>query len=148
LVDADSVYHIACETFFQRTLDLAQPIQLVTCTLTLDEVIFVLLQELVAKPPYNVLRSRSQYLQDHPDVVKALMEQLAPLVDALFDLVILEPVIPSDIRQMLQEMSATGILPRDAIHLVVMKHLGLTAIASDDEGFDRYQDQGVTLFLP
>jgi len=45
-------------------------------------------------------------------------------------------------------MSATGILPRDAIHLVVMKRLGLTAIASDDEGFDRYQDQGVTLFLP
>jgi predicted nucleic acid-binding protein len=83
LVDADSVYHIACETFFQRTLDPAQPIQLVTCTLTLDEVIFVLLQELVAKPPYNVLRSRSQYLQDHPDVVKALMAQLAPLVDAL-----------------------------------------------------------------
>ena len=27
-------------------------------------------------------------------------------------------------------------------------YLGLTAIASDDEGFDRYQDQGVTLFLP
>ena len=59
LVDADSVYHIACETFFQRTLDPAQP-----------------------------------------------------------------------------------------IHLAVMKRLGLTAIASDDEGFDRYQDQGMTLFLP
>ena len=49
-VDADSVYHPACEIFFQRALDPAQPIQLVTCTLTLDEVVFVLLQELVAKP--------------------------------------------------------------------------------------------------
>ncbi|MBI3757177.1 MAG: type II toxin-antitoxin system VapC family toxin [Deltaproteobacteria bacterium] len=148
LVDADSVYHSACEAFFQRTLDPARPIQLVTCTLTLDEVVFVLLQELVAKPPYNVLRSRSQYLQNHPDVVKALMAQLAPLVDALFDLITFEPVIPADIRQMRQEMSATGILPRDAIHLAVMKRLELIAIASDDEGFDHYQHQGITLFLP
>lgn len=74
LVDADSAYHPACEAFFQRALDPAQPIQLVTCVLTLDEVVFVLLQELVAKPPYNISRSRSQYLQNHPDVVKALME--------------------------------------------------------------------------
>ena len=148
LVDADSVYHSACKAFFQRTLALARPLQLVTCTLTLDEVVFVLLQELVAKPPYNVPRSRSQYLQDHPNVVKTLMEQLAPLIDALFDLVTFEPVILADIRQMRQEMSVTGILPRDAIHLAVMKRLGLTAIASDDEGFDHYQHQGITLFLP
>jgi len=45
-------------------------------------------------------------------------------------------------------LSATGILPHDAIHLAVMKRLGLTAIASDDEGFDRHQHQGITLFLP
>jgi predicted nucleic acid-binding protein len=148
LVDADSVYHSACEVFFQRALDPTQPIQLVTCTLTLDEVVFVLLQELVAKPPYSVSRSRSQYLQNHPAVVKALMEQLDPLVEALFDLIRWEPVTLADMRQMRREMSATGILPRDAIHLAVMKRLELTAIASDDEGFDRYQDQGILLFVP
>lgn len=148
LVDADSVYHAACEVFFQRALDPVQPIQLVTCTLTLDEVVFVLLQELAAKPPYNVSRSRSQYLQNHPDVVKALIEQLDPLVEALFDLLMWEPVTLADIRQMRQEMRMTGILPRDAIHLAVMKRLGLLAIASDDEGFDHYQDQGVILFVP
>ncbi len=62
LIDADSVYHSSCKEFFRRALDPARPIQMVTCTLTLDEVVFVLLQELVAKPPYNVSRSRSQYL--------------------------------------------------------------------------------------
>ena len=148
LVDADSVYHSSCETFFQRALDPTQPIQLVTCTLTLDEVVFVLLQELISKSPYNIGRSRSQYLQDHPDVVKTLMEQLAPVIDSLFDLILFDPVFPSDIQQMRREMLATGILPRDAIHLAVMKRLGLTAIASDDEGFDRQHNQGITLFLP
>lgn len=80
--------------------------------------------------------------------MKTLREQLAPVIDSLLDLVLFEPVFLSDIRQMRQEMQATGILPRDAIHLAVMKRLGLTAIASDDEGFDRHQNQGVTLFLP
>jgi hypothetical protein len=45
LVDAQSVYHSACVVFFQRSVDPAQAIQLVTATLTLDEVVFVLLQE-------------------------------------------------------------------------------------------------------
>ncbi|HXG20605.1 MAG TPA: type II toxin-antitoxin system VapC family toxin [Methylomirabilota bacterium] len=112
LVDADSVYHSSCAAFFRRALDPTQPIQLVTCTLTLDEVVFVLLQELIAKPLYNVSRSRSQYLQDHPDVVKALMEQLDPLIEALFDLLLWEPVTPADIRQMRHEMRMTGVLPR------------------------------------
>ncbi|MGH7966441.1 MAG: type II toxin-antitoxin system VapC family toxin [Candidatus Binatia bacterium] len=120
--------------------------RLVTAALTLDEVVFVLLQEMVARSPYGIARSRSQYLHDHPEVVRALMVQLDPLVDALFDLVTWEPVITADIRQMRQEMRTSGILPRDAIHLAVMKRLGLTAVASDDEGFDKYS--GITLFKP
>jgi predicted nucleic acid-binding protein len=47
---------------------------------------------------------------------------------------------------MRREMVATGTLPRDAIHLAVMRRLGITAIASDDDGFDRYTD--ITLFKP
>jgi predicted nucleic acid-binding protein len=101
---------------------------------------------MVARRPYNIVRSRSQYLHDHPEVVRVLMVQLDPLVEALFDLVTLEPVTAADIRQMRQEMLTTGILPRDAIHLAVMKRLGLVAIASDDEGFDNRQ--GISLFKP
>ena len=79
LVDANSVYHPACAPFFQRAVAPTRPIQLFTATLTLDEVVFVLLQELVARDPYRIVRNRSQYLRDHPNVVRALMEQVDPL---------------------------------------------------------------------
>jgi predicted nucleic acid-binding protein len=46
LVDASSVYHPACAPFCQRAGAPARPIQLFMATLTLDEVVFVLLQEL------------------------------------------------------------------------------------------------------
>jgi predicted nucleic acid-binding protein len=146
LVDAESDYHTACAAFFQRVIVADRPIQLITATLTLDEVTFVLLQEILVREPYNITRSRSQYLHDHPDVVRVLMEQIAPLIEAICDFVMLEPVTAADIDQMRQEMQASGILPRDAIHLAVMKRLGLTAVASDDEGFDNRQ--GITLFQP
>ena len=48
-----------------------------------DEVVFVLLQELVTRDPYPIVRNRSQYLQDHPDVVRVLMGQIDPLAAAL-----------------------------------------------------------------
>ena len=38
LVDATSVYHLACVPFFQRAVDHAQPYPALTATLTLDEV--------------------------------------------------------------------------------------------------------------
>ena len=74
------------------------------------------------------------------------MTQLDPLIEALCDLVTFEPVIATDIRQMHQEMRVSGRLPRDAIHLAVTKRLGLTAIASDDDGFDNCE--GISLFKP
>jgi predicted nucleic acid-binding protein len=146
LVDAGSVYHPACAAFFQRAVDPDRPIQLFTATLTLDEVIFVLLQETVAREPYSITRNRSQYLRDHPDVVRELMMQLDPLASDVCNLVALEPVVAADISEMRQEMRDHGTLPRDAIHLAVMKRLGLTAIASDDEGFDNRR--GIDLFMP
>ena len=69
-----------------------------------------------------------------------------PLVQDVERMISLEPVLPADISAMRREMVATGILPRDAIHLAVMRRLGITAIASDDDGFDRYTD--ITLFKP
>jgi predicted nucleic acid-binding protein len=43
LVDAHSIYHPTCAPFFQRAVDPTRPIRLITATLTLDEVLFVLL---------------------------------------------------------------------------------------------------------
>lgn len=134
LVDAASEYHVACAAFFQRDIDPAHPIQLITATLTVDAVIFVLLQKLLVREPYHITRSRSQYLQDHPDIVRELMEQVDPLVDALCALVTLEPVTAADIDQMRQEMQVSGLLPRDAVR------------PQRDEGFDHCQ--GMTLFQP
>ena len=146
LVDADSTYHPACAAFFQRAVVSSQPIRLVTATLTLDEVIFVLLQEMLRRAPYAILRNRSQYLQTHPEIVRTLMRLIDPLLDDMSTLVSLEPVTVTDITQMRQEMQAHGTLPRDAIHLAVMQRCGLTAIASDDAGFDHRQD--ITRFHP
>src|SRR5919109_1484532 len=85
LLDANSVYHSACAAFFQRAVDAVRPIHLVTAILTMDELIFVLLQEMVARPPYSIVRSHSRYLHNHPAVVRAMMAQLDPIVEALFD---------------------------------------------------------------
>jgi predicted nucleic acid-binding protein len=103
----------------------------------MDEVVFVLLQELVAQPPIAVKRSRSQYLAEHPEVVRELTRQIESPLAALVDLLSLEAVLPDDVAAMRREMAATGLLPRDALHVAVMRRLGLAAIASDDEGFDR-----------
>jgi hypothetical protein len=55
LVDAHSVYHPACVPFFQRAVEPTQPIRLITTTLTLDEVLFILLQEMIARELYRIL---------------------------------------------------------------------------------------------
>jgi predicted nucleic acid-binding protein len=143
-LDALSPWHAAGRSLFQRALDPRRPIRLVTATLTIDELVFVLLQELVLRPPFAVARSQSQYLRDHPEVVRQLMAALDPPVVALLGLLALEPVVPADVAEMRSTMTASGMLPRDAIHLAVARRLGLMAIASDDDGFDGLPD--VTLF--
>jgi predicted nucleic acid-binding protein len=139
-------WHTACRHLFYRAIDPAGPIRLVTATLTIDEAVFVLLQELLLRPPYNIARSRSQYLRAHPGIVRDLMASVDQGVHGLLEVLSLEPVLPEDIAAMRREMLASGILPRDAIHLSVMRRLGISAIASDDDGFDGYSD--ISLFKP
>jgi predicted nucleic acid-binding protein len=118
----------------------------VSATLTIDEVLFVLLQEMLLDPPHSVTRSRGQYLTTHPAVVQQLMDAIDPPLNALLDVMHLEPVLPEDITEMRREMLASGTLPRDAIHVAVMRRLGITAIATDDEGFERCA--GITVYRP
>ena len=145
-LDSLSPWHAACRELFRRAITPPHPIRLVTATLTIDETVFVLLQELLTRPPYQIRRSRSQYLQDHPEIVRQLMAVVDPLVQDVERMISLESVLSADITAMRREMVASGTLPRDAIHLAVMRRLGITAIASDDDGFDHYPD--VTLFKP
>jgi predicted nucleic acid-binding protein len=141
-----SQWHAASRQLFERALDAARPIRLVTATLTIDEVVFVVLQELLLEPPYTVARSRSQYLSEHPVVVQELMAAIRAPVGGLLQLLALEPVTASDVADMTAEMAASGVLPRDAIHVAVMRRLGVTAIASDDDAFCRCA--GIVLFKP
>ena len=142
----DSPQHPASRQLFERAIDGTRPLRLVTATLTIDEVVFVLLQELLLNPPYSVTRSRSQYLSEHPDVVRELMRVIDPPVQSLGELLAFEPVLPEDIVAMRREMVATGLLPRDALHVAVMRRLGIAAIASDDDAFERCA--AITLFKP
>lgn len=145
-MDTESPWHTACRQLLYHAIDPTHPIRLVTATLTIDETVFVLLEELVQRPPYGVTRSRSQYLRAHPEVVRALMTAVDSWVQNWLSVVFLEPVLPEDITAMRQAIMVTGLLPRDAIHLSVMRRLGITAIASDDDDFDRCTD--ITLFKP
>src|SRR5207253_9463592 len=126
----DSRWHPASRALFARAALEARPIRLVTATLTLDEVVFVLLEELVAQPPFSVPHSRSQYLAGHPHVVSELARAIDGPIQAVLGLVSLEPVLRADVVAMHREMAAVGLLPRDALHVAVMRRLGLTSIAS------------------
>ena len=146
LLDRKASFHSTCAAFFQQAINREPPVGLVTSVLTLDEVAFVLLQELVARPPYDIRSSRSQYLNSHREVVKSLMVQVGPLLEQLTILVDLEPVTPADAVLMGQLMSAEGLLPRDALHLATIRRLGLGAVASADHDFDGHA--GLTRYDP
>jgi predicted nucleic acid-binding protein len=137
LIDADSRFRPAAEALFEQAARSTEATRLVTATLTLDEAVFILLELFVARPPYGIVRSRGQYLGAHPEVVRELMEQIDGPVAAAVELLTLAPVLPEDVAGMRHEMAATGLLPRDAIHVAVMRRLGINAIASDDAAFDR-----------
>jgi predicted nucleic acid-binding protein len=145
-MDAESPWHAACRQLLYRAIDHAHPIRLVMATLTIDETIFVSLGELVQRPPYGVTRSRGQYLRADPEVVQELMASVDSWVQNWLGVLSLEPVLPEDISAMRGVMKATGLLPRDAIHLSVARRLGIAAIASNDDDFERAAD--VILFKP
>jgi len=145
-VDAGSTWHRASRELFSRAAEPNSSVQLVTATLTVDEVVFILLQELAARPPYGVGRNRSQYLAEHPDAVREMMRVVeAPLAD-LVELLTLEPVVPADVLGMQAVMATTGLLPRDALHVAVMRRVGLSTLVSDDTAFDRCA--GITRLAP
>lgn len=145
-LDSGSPWHTSSRDLFYRSLDEASPVHLVTASLTVDEVAFVLLQDLVSQEPHRITRNRSHYLRSHPEVVRALMPSVDAGIERVLQVVSLEPVLPEDVATMRQEMLAIGLLPRDALHLAVMRRLGIPAIASDDNDFDRHPD--ITLYKP
>ena len=121
-------------------------IALATASLTLDEVAIVVLQELVAEPPYNITTNRTTYLQRNPAAVRQLGRDLRPQLITISQACAVTPVTGDDVLSMAANIEAYGLLPRDAIHVAVAQRLGIEAIVSDDDAFDRVP--GITLYKP
>lgn len=111
-------------------------VELLTSTLTIDEVSFVALKAKLEEK-YGVTRNQVLYLKRNPEVVKALASDVNRIVENVLNLTTLVGVSAPDIQQMRLYVEEFGLLPRDAIHLAVAHRLGLTCMASSDSDFDR-----------
>lgn len=145
-IDERSSFNRACSAFIARAAGARDSLTLVTATLTFDEVAFALMHELLAREPFLIGRDRARFLEAHADTVRQLNALIGPRLTSLQRLINLEPVLPADIHSMLSNISAHGLLPRDAIHVAVAQRLGIDAMVSDDDAFDRVP--GLTLYKP
>ena len=130
---ADAKYGPSALRFLERSC--GDEIELLTSTLTIDEVSFVALK-VKLKEKYGVTRNQVLYLKRNPEVVMALASDVNQIVENVLSLTTLVSVSAPDIQQMRLYIKEFGLLPRDAIHLAVTHRLGLTCMASSDSDFD------------
>jgi len=131
---ADAEYGPSALEFLERSSE--DGIELLTSTLTIDEVSFVALKAKLEEK-YGVTKNQVLYLKRNPEVVKALASDVNQIVENVLGLATLTEVSAPDVQQMRLYMEEFGLLPRDAIHLAVVHRLGLTCMASSDSDFDR-----------
>jgi len=113
--------------------------------LTVDEVSFVALK-VKLEEKLGISSSQVLYLKKHPNVVKDLASEVGRVIESVFCLSEVIDVNSTDVQQISSLMKTFGLLPRDAIHLAVLRRSGLTDIASSDADFDRLPD--VTRYTP
>ena len=131
---ADAEYGPSALEFLERSSE--DGIELLTSTLTIDEVSFVALKAKLEEK-YGVTKNQVLYLKRNQEVVKALASDVNQIVENVLGLATLTEVSAPDVQQMRLYMEEFGLLPRDAIHLAVVHRLGLTCMASSDSYFDR-----------
>ena len=108
-----------------------------TAVLTMDELsyrpLLGRLRDASEGNPLDILRERGE------DAVRTYAPEIETALRKLLRLPHLElaPVLPGDVPAMLRNVSAFGLLPRDALHVAVMARLDLDQIATDDRDFDR-----------
>jgi len=140
---ADPKYGRHSLEFLQRASH--DEFQLVTSSLTVDEVSFVALKAKLEEK-LGISSSQVLYLKKHPKVVKGLASEVSSVIESVFRLSEIVDVNSTDVQQISSLMKTYGLLPRDAIHLAVLRRGGLTDIASSDADFDRLPD--VTRYTP
>jgi len=108
-----------------------------TAVLTMDELFYRLLLASV-KDAYQ--RSPLDVVRENPEEA---IQACSPRIDAALRKLVRLPhltlasVLEADFPRMLGNISAYGLLPRDALHLAVMQRLEVDEIATDDVDFDR-----------
>jgi predicted nucleic acid-binding protein len=108
-----------------------------TSVLTMDELFYRLLLARIKDThklnPLDVLRDRGQ------DAVRSCGPEIATALRKLIQLpnLALTTVNEDDMLGMLEITGDVGVLPRDALHLAVMRRLGLSEVATDDTDFDQ-----------
>jgi hypothetical protein len=108
-----------------------------TSILTMDELFYRLLlariKDVYKRNPLDVLREdTSGAIAKCGAEIEAALRRLVRLPHLQ-----LTAVLEDDFPQMLINITAFGLLPRDALHVAVMQRLGLNEIATDDADFDR-----------
>jgi len=112
-------------------------IEAYTSILTMDELFYRLLlariKDVYQRDPLQVLR------EDASGAIAGCGSEIGVALRRLVRLphLHLAAVTEDDFPQMLGNITAFGLLPRDALHIAVMQRLGLNEIATDDADFDR-----------
>ena len=105
--------------------------------LVLDELFYRLLlarvKDATVRNPLDVLRENLPgAIAEHSSGITMAIRQLIALPHLE-----LAGVDTSDFNRMLDNIEAFSLLPRDALHVAIIRRLGLAAVASDDKDFDR-----------
>ncbi len=131
----DPVYLPMIREFLGRIVQ--GDIQAYTSVLTMDELFYRLLlariKDVYQRDPLQVLR------EDMRGAIARCGSEIGAALGRLVRLPHLQlaAVTEGDFPQMLGNITAFGLLPRDALHIAVMQRLGLSEIATDDADFDR-----------
>jgi predicted nucleic acid-binding protein len=126
-----------CTSFFEDVE--RQEIRGFTSSLVLDEVMFkILLKAIEDKHRKNPL----EIIQKSSDQIGAQSKQVRRALDIILGMEGLEvlPVEKQHIETSVDYMETYSILPRDAVHLSVMKSIQCSDVASADSDFDRVLD--------
>lgn len=124
----------ACTTLLERVEK--KDIAGYTSTLVLDELIYkILLKKVEEKYRKNPL----QILQESPEEISAHSLEIRRAVDIVVGIEALTvmAVEKYHIEEAVEYMGKYSILPRDAVHVSVMKSIECNDVASADSDFDR-----------
>jgi predicted nucleic acid-binding protein len=127
-------YHRECYEFLDRLNDAGDTLSYVS-TLTLDEVVFTLIQLKVAEDHpeqgfWDIYREYPQVIQPYLGELRALVDRLSS--DARIQVVGTQP---ESMPSALDYMASYSLLPRDALHLATMARCGVDSIATTDSDF-------------